>query len=65
MYKFGAQIKAQGIEGRDLPRIDAPDLFSMGVVNFRDRKDSAQYFAVLRNNEGNTTDSQWCDIIQK
>ena len=55
MDEFSKKIKEQGIEGIDVPRINASDLLGMGIINFRDRKDLEKYFADLANDEGSVT----------
>ena len=56
MNDFRKAIESQKITGKDLVRIDANDLLTMGINNFGDRKDLEKYLKQLQNksnNEGN------------
>eukprot|EP01083_Nonionella_stella_P120062 359423_1 len=45
-------LEKQQIAGADLPEIEANDLYTMGIDNFKDRKALAKYFKNLDTTEG-------------
>eukprot|EP01084_Bolivina_argentea_P304488 525867_1 len=52
MDALTAALEKQQITGEDLPEIEANDLYTMGIDNFKDRKALAKYFKNLNTNEG-------------
>lgn len=52
MDAFREGLEKQSVSGKDLPEIEANDLFTMGIDNFGDRKALAKYLTNVANQEG-------------